>query len=64
MLGSFVTRALAEVGRTVVTAAVNAAVAELRRPETQQKLADRAQHVANHGARALGRAVGGWRSRG
>jgi hypothetical protein len=63
MLGSFMVRALATVGKTVVHAAVNVAVAELRRPETQQKLADGAQVVANRSARVLGRAVGTWKNR-
>lgn len=79
MLPSLLARALATVGRTVAAAAVNAAATELRRPETQARIAAGAQHVASQlrdpktaervdqaiasGARALGRTVGSWRNR-
>jgi len=79
MLPSLLARAFATVGKTVAAAAVNAAATELRRPETQRRLAAGAQHVAAqlrdpktaervdralaHGAHVLGRAVGNWRNR-
>jgi hypothetical protein len=78
MIPQLLARAFAAAGKTVVAAAVNAVVVELRKPETQAKLQASAQQVAStlrnpettakiegaaarvrdHGARALGRAVG------
>jgi hypothetical protein len=46
VIGGFIARAVALASRAVVGAAANAVATELKKPETQQKLAASAQHVA------------------
>ena len=48
MIGGFIARAVALASRAVVGAAANAVATELKKPETQQKLAASAQQVAGH----------------
>lgn len=63
MIGGLLARAAAFAGRTVITVAANVVVTELKKPETQQKLADSAAKARDGGARALGRAFGTLRNR-
>lgn len=51
-------RILAAAGKSIVSAAANKAAAELRNPETRDKLLEAAQDATHRGARALGRTVG------
>ena len=48
VIGGFIARAVALASRAVVGAAANAVATELKKPETQQKLAASAQQVAAH----------------
>jgi hypothetical protein len=59
MLGSLIGRAVAMAARGAATIALNAVVAELRKPETQQQLG----RSANSAARVLGRAAGTLRNK-
>lgn len=47
MIPQLLARAFVAAGKTVVAAAVNAVVVELRKPETQEKLHASAQQVAS-----------------
>ena len=63
MIGQLFVRAFAFAGKTVLTVATQAVVTELKKPETQQKLAETAAKAGAHGARALGRAYGTLKNR-
>ena len=70
MLGSLLGRAFMAAARGAATIVVNVAVAELRKPETQQKIgrtvataAQSLQEPANNAARVLGRATGTLRNK-
>jgi len=63
VIGGFLARAAAVAGRAVIGAATSAIVAELRKPETQNRLEAEAANLRDRGARALGRALGTLRNR-
>jgi len=63
VIGSLLARAAAFAGKAVITVAANAVAAELKKPETQARLAESALKARDSGARALGRAVGTLRNR-
>ena len=48
MIGGLIARAVALASRAGVGAAANVVATELKKPETQQKLAASAHHVAGH----------------
>lgn len=54
----FLGRVVAAAGKAIVSAAANKAAAELRKPETRDKLLEAAQTATHRGARVLGRTVG------